>query len=267
MSLQSAGGPASGMALDGVIQEIDIHTGPRDVGMAQPRTRRPGRVLLDTARRGGEPLRLLSHQLPGREQPGRHPALRAQHLGAVCDQPEQRRDRLAAGRQEEHVHARRGSAVRIPAQRGMAGQRRGQPVRRRGLAGGQTALARGGREARREGQDGDARRPARAQPGTAEHDQPGRPAGVARRGWMVGWGGLPNFTEFNAPGQQIYDAQLPAGENSYRVYREPWSAQPTEPPAIVRGVQRQGRRPSTRPGTARPPCTPGSCSRGRAPPT
>jgi len=52
-------------------------------------------------------------------------------------------------------------------------------------------------------------------------------------GWMVGWGELPNFTEFNAQGQEIYDAQLPAGESSDRVYREAWSAQPTEPPAIV----------------------------------
>ncbi|HYM55873.1 MAG TPA: arylsulfotransferase family protein, partial [Solirubrobacteraceae bacterium] len=51
--------------------------------------------------------------------------------------------------------------------------------------------------------------------------------------WMVGWGGLPNLTEFNARGQILYDAQLPAGENSYRVYREPWSAQPTTPPAIA----------------------------------
>jgi hypothetical protein len=59
-------------------------------------------------------------------------------------------------------------------------------------------------------------------------------------GWMVGWGGLPNFTEFNARGQEIYDAQLPAGENSYRVYREAWSAQPTEPPAIV-GEFNEGR--------------------------
>ena len=55
--------------------------------------------------------------------------------------------------------------------------------------------------------------------------------------WMVGWGGLPNFTEFNAKGETIFDAQLPvgtpagpgapAGEFSYRVYREPWSGQPT----------------------------------------
>jgi hypothetical protein len=52
-------------------------------------------------------------------------------------------------------------------------------------------------------------------------------------GWMVGWGGLPNFTEFNAQGQVIYDAQLPRGEFSYRVYREPWAGQPTTPPAIA----------------------------------
>jgi hypothetical protein len=52
-------------------------------------------------------------------------------------------------------------------------------------------------------------------------------------GWMIGWGGLPNLTEFNSQGQIVYDAQLPRGENSYRVYREPWSGQPTEPPAIV----------------------------------
>jgi hypothetical protein len=52
-------------------------------------------------------------------------------------------------------------------------------------------------------------------------------------GWMVGWGGLPNLTEFNAGGQVLYDAQLPAGEFSYRVYREPWSGRPSEPPSIV----------------------------------
>jgi hypothetical protein len=52
-------------------------------------------------------------------------------------------------------------------------------------------------------------------------------------GAMVGWGGLPNFTEFDAHGQVVYDAQLPRGENSYRVYRLPWSGQPSEPPAIA----------------------------------
>jgi hypothetical protein len=52
-------------------------------------------------------------------------------------------------------------------------------------------------------------------------------------GWLVGWGGLPNITEFNARGEAIYDAQLPAGEQSYRVYRLPWTGQPGSPPAIA----------------------------------
>jgi hypothetical protein len=52
-------------------------------------------------------------------------------------------------------------------------------------------------------------------------------------GWLAGWGGLPNITEFNAQGEALYDAQLPTGEQSYRVYRLPWAAQPTSPPAIA----------------------------------
>jgi hypothetical protein len=52
-------------------------------------------------------------------------------------------------------------------------------------------------------------------------------------GRMIGWGGLPNFTEFDGQGQVIYDAQLPHGENSYRVYREPWNGQPGHAPAIA----------------------------------
>ncbi len=51
-------------------------------------------------------------------------------------------------------------------------------------------------------------------------------------GSMVGWGGLPNFTEYDSAGQIDFDGQLPEGESSDRVYREAWSAQPSEPPAI-----------------------------------
>ncbi len=51
--------------------------------------------------------------------------------------------------------------------------------------------------------------------------------------WMVGWGGLANLTEFNAQGQMVYDAQLPRGDTSYRVYRLLWSGQPSDPPAIA----------------------------------
>ena len=52
-------------------------------------------------------------------------------------------------------------------------------------------------------------------------------------GYMIGWGGLPNLTEFDVHGQIVYDAQLPAGENSYRIYRLPWAGQPTAAPAVA----------------------------------
>jgi hypothetical protein len=51
-------------------------------------------------------------------------------------------------------------------------------------------------------------------------------------GWMVGWGGLPNFTEFDSGGNVVYDAQFPAGY-SYRVYRLPWAGQPVTPPSLA----------------------------------
>jgi arylsulfotransferase ASST len=61
----------------------------------------------------------------------------------------------------------------------------------------------------------------------------GNSQALAGGGWMVGWGGLPNFTEFDSHGQILYDAQLPTGENSYRIYREPWAAQPAELPRVL----------------------------------
>jgi len=56
---------------------------------------------------------------------------------------------------------------------------------------------------------------------------------LAGGNWMVGWGGLPNFTEFNAQGRIVFDGEYPTGETSYRVFRDSWSGQPTEPPAIA----------------------------------
>ncbi len=56
---------------------------------------------------------------------------------------------------------------------------------------------------------------------------------LAGGNYMVGWGGLPNFTEFNAQGQIVFDGTLAPGDDSYRVYREPWSGLPSEPPAVV----------------------------------
>ena len=39
---------------------------------------------------------------------------------------------------------------------------------------------------------------------------------------VVGWGSLPYFSEFAPNGQLLYNAQWPAGVNSYRAYLLPW---------------------------------------------
>lgn len=50
---------------------------------------------------------------------------------------------------------------------------------------------------------------------------------------FVGWGSEPYFTQYTVHGQSIFDGSLPAQGDSYRAYRRPWSATPTEAPAIA----------------------------------
>ncbi len=51
--------------------------------------------------------------------------------------------------------------------------------------------------------------------------------------WLVGWGQVPDLSEFDPAGQLLFDAHLPAAYESYRSYRLPWVGQPTTPPAIA----------------------------------
>jgi Arylsulfotransferase (ASST) len=41
-------------------------------------------------------------------------------------------------------------------------------------------------------------------------------------GLFVGWGSLPYFSQFSANGTLIFNAEFPAGVNTYRAYRLPW---------------------------------------------
>ena len=43
-----------------------------------------------------------------------------------------------------------------------------------------------------------------------------------RRNLVVGWGALPYFSVFSPFGQLLYNAQFPAGVNTYRAYLQPW---------------------------------------------
>jgi len=63
---------------------------------------------------------------------------------------------------------------------------------------------------------------------------------LANGGVFVGWGGKPNFTEFDADGRVVFDAHLAAGD-SYRAYRLAWSGRPVDRPAVATRAATDGR--------------------------
>jgi hypothetical protein len=52
-------------------------------------------------------------------------------------------------------------------------------------------------------------------------------------GWLMGYGNLPNFTEYDASGRVLLDGTLGRNVQDFRSYLSPWSGQPSSPPAIV----------------------------------
>lgn len=58
---------------------------------------------------------------------------------------------------------------------------------------------------------------------------PGNTAG----NWLMGYGGLPNFTEYGPSGEVLFDATLGKNVQDFRTYLSQWSGQPTAPPAVV----------------------------------
>jgi Arylsulfotransferase (ASST) len=51
--------------------------------------------------------------------------------------------------------------------------------------------------------------------------------------WMMGYGGLPNFTEYNNSGHVLLDGTLGKNVQDFRTYLSPWSGQPTGAPSVM----------------------------------
>jgi hypothetical protein len=58
---------------------------------------------------------------------------------------------------------------------------------------------------------------------------------------VIGWGNLPEFSEFTAGGRLVGELDLPVGYASYRAYRKPWQGTPTERPDLAVTRRRGGR--------------------------
>lgn len=51
--------------------------------------------------------------------------------------------------------------------------------------------------------------------------------------WLMGYGNLPNFTEYNAAGEVLLDGTLGPNVQDFRTYLSPWSGHPSGSPAIL----------------------------------
>lgn len=51
--------------------------------------------------------------------------------------------------------------------------------------------------------------------------------------WLLGYGGLANFTEFDSAGHVLLDGTLGKNVQDFRTYLSPWSGQPTYPPVVA----------------------------------
>jgi hypothetical protein len=51
--------------------------------------------------------------------------------------------------------------------------------------------------------------------------------------WLMGYGGLPNFTEYDASGHVLLDGTLGKNVQSFRTYLSPWSGHPATAPSLV----------------------------------
>jgi hypothetical protein len=59
---------------------------------------------------------------------------------------------------------------------------------------------------------------------------------------VVGWGNLPLASEFTADGALVQELDIPVVYASYRAFRQPWTATPSQPPTVVvtSSAQRRG---------------------------
>jgi hypothetical protein len=61
----------------------------------------------------------------------------------------------------------------------------------------------------------------------------GNTLGLPGGDWLMGYGGLPNLTEYDASGHVLLDATLGKNVQNFRSYLSPWSGQPTTAPAVA----------------------------------
>jgi hypothetical protein len=57
---------------------------------------------------------------------------------------------------------------------------------------------------------------------------------------LIGYGGVPQISEYAPGGSLLFDAHLSFDMSNYRAFRFPWSAQPASPPAVLANLNNTG---------------------------
>ena len=63
---------------------------------------------------------------------------------------------------------------------------------------------------------------------------------LANGNMLVGYGGVPEISEFAQGGSLVFDAHQPLDMSFYRAFRFPWSATPAKPPAVLASLNNTG---------------------------
>jgi hypothetical protein len=71
-------------------------------------------------------------------------------------------------------------------------------------------------------------------------DSQGNSQTLADESVVVGWGAVPEITEFAQDGHLLFDAHLPPGMSSYRAFRFPWHGHPLATPAVSAAILTTG---------------------------
>ncbi|MCL2768626.1 MAG: arylsulfotransferase family protein [Solirubrobacterales bacterium] len=63
---------------------------------------------------------------------------------------------------------------------------------------------------------------------------------LPNRNAFIGWGTVPDFSEFTPRGKLVFDAHFPTPTASYRGYRFQWKATPSQPPSVAVTPRKRG---------------------------
>jgi hypothetical protein len=72
-----------------------------------------------------------------------------------------------------------------------------------------------------------------ANPSGASTEAMGSAQRLYTGGYFVGWGTVPQVSEFSTDGSLVFNAELPAGYSSYRAQRAQWTADPSDKPRVA----------------------------------